>query len=395
MTGRVCLLTRSWLADDPRVRRHGEALAAAGYDVVGVGWSGARADQPDWPQVTVEPPAESLPTRGRRAARLLTVRMTPQRALSAWWADPASTRWWDAAADVQADLYLAYDWPMLPLADRLADTHGGGLAYDSREYGVQEHAYRATWRAVFPPYVHAVEQALVPRAAFVTTVSAGIARLLARDLALSEPPTVVRNVPPYQPVPDADAARGPGDPLRLLYHGLLTPGRGLEQLVTSAQGWAPGRVLTLRGHGPDGFVDALRRLAAPAGERVELVPPVPMGELVSAAAAYDVGVMVPPGTTDHLRYSLPNKVFEYVMAGLALLVTDLPDMADLVRRYRIGALAADATPAAIAAAVDGLDPADVAAWRAASRAAAPELSWDREQEVLVAAVRRALSPRAR
>lgn len=386
MVGRVCLLSRSWIADDPRVRRHGDALVAAGLDVVGVGYSGARADPPSWPQVTVQPPAQSRSTRAVRAGRLLTVRAASGRAVPTWWADPGNARWWDAVRDVRADLYLAYDWPMLPLAARLADAHGGRTAYDSREYGVQEHAYRWSWRLVYPPYVRGVERSLVPHAAVVTTVSDGIARLLQRDLGLATLPTVVRNVPPYQPVPAVDAGREPGDPLQLLYHGLLTPGRGLEPLVASAARWRPGRVLALRGFGPDTFVAELRRLAAPAGARVRFLPPVGMDELVTAAAAHDVGVMVPPGTTDHLRFSLPNKVFEYVMAGLALLVTDLPDMAALVERYQVGTLVPDSDPGAIAAAVDALDPVAVAGQRAAARSAAHALSWESESQVFVDAV---------
>ena len=396
MTGRVCLLSRSWLADDPRVRRHGDALAAAGFEVVGVGYGGARAEPPSWPQVLLDPPPMSTWSRGRRAARFVAGRAGAAAAERAWWREPENLRWWDACAGVGADAYLAYDWPVLPLAARLAATHHGRYAYDSREYGVAEYAFQWRWRLLYPPYVHGIEARLVPGAAAVLTVSDGIARLLRRDLGLDRTPSVVRNVPPFEAVPAADAQRLPADPLRLLYHGLITPGRGLEQLVESVGSWAPGRELAVRGYGPDAFLAHLRELAAGAGatDRVRFLPAVPMAGLVAAAAAHDVGVMVPPDTTDHMRYCLPNKFFEYVMAGLGVLVTDLPDMAALVRSYGFGTLVERCEPAAIAAAVNSLEPGAVAAQRAAARAAAPELSWERESQALLAALAPALEPAA-
>ncbi len=127
---------------------------------------------------------------------------------------------------------------------------------------------------------------------------------------------------------------------------------------------------------------------------MRFLPAVPMAGLVAAAAAHDVGVMVPPDTTDHMRYCLPNKFFEYVMAGLGVLVTDLPDMAALVRSYGFGTLVERCEPAAIAAAVNRLEPGMVAAQRAAARAAAPELSWERESQALLAALAPALEPAA-
>jgi glycosyltransferase involved in cell wall biosynthesis len=392
VTSRVCLLSRSCLADDPRVRKHGDALASAGHEVVGVGYSGARAPGPAWPVVQIDPPDMSTWRRARRALPFLVARTGPAAAVRSWWKSTENLRWWAAVRDVRADLYLAYDWPVLPLASRLASVHGGRYAYDSREYGVAEYAFQWRWRLLYPPYVHGIEQELVPAAAAVLTVSDGIAGLLRRDLGLDRTPTVVRNVPPFQAVPPADATRPPGDPLRLLYHGLITPGRGLEALLDSVAAWAPGRVLALRGYGPEAFLADLRARAERGGatDRVTFLPPVMTDALVGAAAAHDIGISAFPDLTDHLRYALPNKLFEYVMAGLGVLATDLPDMAALIGRYRLGTLAADASAASLAAAVNGLDPGAVAGYRAAARAAAPQLCWERESQVMLAALEPAL-----
>ena len=61
-----------------------------------------------------------------------------------------------------------------------------------------------------------------------------------------------------------------------------------------------------------------------------------MTALVREAAAFDIGFFALPGHSRHNEFALPNKFFEYIMAGLALCVTDLPEMARLIRRHMLG-----------------------------------------------------------
>ena len=65
--------------------------------------------------------------------------------------------------------------------------------------------------------------------------------------------------------------------------------------------------------------------------RVRLAPPVAMTELVRAAKDFDVGFFALPGSSRHNELALPNKFFEYVTAGLAVCISELPEMARLVR----------------------------------------------------------------
>ena len=383
---RVCLLTRSWVADDARVRRHGDALVEAGYDVVAVGYRGARAAGPSWHVVETDPAPPPSPRRKlSRSWPALVSRLGTGPALKAFWRSTEGRAFWAGASEVKADLYVAHDWPTLPVAERLARENGGRYVYDSREYGRGEFVQRRTWAVLFPGYVSLIEREYVPGAAAVYTVGDGIAELLRRDLDLPRRPAIVRNVPRFQPLDSSAARRATSTPIRLLYHGMLTPDRGLEQLIDSAILWSPGRTLTVRGTGPDHFVRSLdRRIAAKGlGDRVRLSPPVPPSDLVSAASSFDVGVITYPATTAQLRLALPNKFFEYVMAGLAVLTTDLDEMVSLVRSLGIGVSARAATPQAIAEAVNALEPAAVDVFRAAARAAAPTLSWATESHRLL------------
>jgi glycosyltransferase involved in cell wall biosynthesis len=126
--------------------------------------------------------------------------------------------------------------------------------------------------------------------------------------------------------------------------------------------------------------------------RVSLLPPVPMTELIAAAAPFDIGLFALPGTSRHNRFALPNKLFEYIAAGLAVVVSNLPEMARIVSEYRLGVTFAAVTPDAIAAALDALDRDTIDACKRASLAAAQSLCWERECRRLVDAYQGALAP---
>jgi len=126
-------------------------------------------------------------------------------------------------------------------------------------------------------------------------------------------------------------------------------------------------------------------------DRVHIVPPVPMTALVREAAAFDVGFFALPGHSHHNQFALPNKFFEYTMAGLALCMTDLPEMARLMQEYDLGVTFPKVEPGLIAQAVNALTPERIDHCKRNALAAARELCWDREAERLVSAYTAAVS----
>lgn len=392
---RVCLLSLTVIEDDPRVRRQGDALAAAGHDVVALGLPGARSPAPDWPVHHVAGRRRSRTADAALAARALAGSIASPAAGRLYWSTGFARRFLGAAEAAAADVYHANDWWVLPVAQRAAQRVGGRFVYDTHEFAVEEHAGRALWRLCFPRFIHALEAGALPAAGFVTTVSDGIADRLVDRYRLPHRPTVIRNVCDAVAVEDHE----PVPPYTVLYQGAFSADRGLDVLVRSVAGWRPEFQLVLRGSGPSGVLDQLRRLARPLGDRVRIDPPVPMVDMVRAAATADVGIHPIPATNRQAAYCLPNKVFEYTMAGLALCVSDLPELRRVVTRYDLGVLMDAATPEGIARAVNSFTAASLGRHRAAARRAREELNWERERTALLAAyerlARRDAGPRPR
>jgi glycosyltransferase involved in cell wall biosynthesis len=215
----------------------------------------------------------------------------------------------------------------------------------------------------------------------VSTVCDGIADLLQRDYRLKMRPAVVRSIPQYRAIPFRPA----GETVNILYHGLLVPTRGLETAIESVRHWRPEFRFQIRGVGDEAYIRSLKLLAEWHGVtgRVDILPPVPFVDLVPSAAAADIGYVVLDNYSPQRTFTLPNKFFEYVMAGLAVLASDLPEMAKLTRRYGFGILVPGMDPQKIAAQVNRLDRATIDRCREAALDAAQELCWENEQKALI------------
>jgi glycosyltransferase involved in cell wall biosynthesis len=160
--------------------------------------------------------------------------------------------------------------------------------------------------------------------------------------------------------------------------------------------------LYLRGAPARGCLERLHALAleAGAGGRLHILPPAPPAEMERLAAIYDVGLVGETGHTRNRRVSLTNKLFSYLLAGLPVVMSDVP-------AHR--AFAAEAGPAgrlfaaddadSLAAALDELlgDPTILADARGhAYRLGQSRFNWDTEQSVFLDLVEGALGrPQAR
>jgi glycosyltransferase involved in cell wall biosynthesis len=228
-----------------------------------------------------------------------------------------------------------------------------------------------------------VQRRFLARADALTAVCDGIADLIQQDYSLAERPTVVRSFAQHRELP----FRATGERITAIYHGILTPTRGLEEAIESAPLWNPYVHLVIRGGGNPGYVAGLRQLAERIGvdDRVTIEGPVSASEMIERANAdADIGFFVQPDLSPQKRFTLPNKFFEYVTAGLALCVADLPEMARFVNEHDLGVLVPDTRAESIAAALNGLDREVVDRFKRNSLAAARVLDWNHEKEVMVA-----------
>ncbi|RYG11592.1 MAG: glycosyltransferase, partial [Burkholderiales bacterium] len=241
------------------------------------------------------------------------------------------------------DLVIANDWRALPLASAAKHGCGARIIYDSHEFAAEEFADSRRWRVLARQHVVRIEDRYIREADAVATVSDGIADALAQRYGLARP-TVISNTPAWQ----ATAFRPTTRPITVLYHGAVVPRRGLETLIESVSLWPEDFRLVIRGPAQGGFDQHLRTLAMPFGERIALEPAVPPDHLISTAAEADIGIFLLSNSTTHARFAMPNKIFEYMQAGLMVISSDLPEIRAVVEKAGCGVLLAGDTPGEIA-----------------------------------------------
>jgi glycosyltransferase involved in cell wall biosynthesis len=291
-----------------------------------------------------------------------------------------------AVRDRPAAVWVAHDLETLPLALRARERHGGRVLYDSHELFVESSLARWEGRRWTR-----IERRTIGRADAVVTVSDSIAGELARRYGIAVP-HVILNAPDYLAPEDehpVDLRREldlPADARIALYLGGIVQHRGLEQLIDAAAVRSDLAVVML-GPSSDAYRGGLERLAAERGvaERTRFLPPVAPSEIRRHAVGADVGISTIQDTFLNYRYALPNKLFDYLHAGLPVVASDFPDMRALVERYGVGAVCDPASPRSVAEAIDRVagDPQ----MREKARAAAQDFTWAREREKLVGLVR--------
>src|SRR2546427_577188 len=314
---RLLVVNPTEISRDPRARRQLLAAASEGWEVVGV--CGQLSGLEPIPlQLPVRRVGRRRPARTRRAGSVDTARRRRgsverevrglARLLRLARLNVQLIR---AARHVgRVDLVHANELETLVAATVVASRSNARLVYDAHElYASSEPDYPRTYTAVTVP----LERALARRAHAVTTVSEPIAEELAERLRLPRRPTPVLNCP--ERVPGIEPERMTG-PLRAVYQGAMGRSRPLADVLAAAAA-APSVQLTIRVAGADR--ESLRREAHDRGldGRVDIVEPVAPTAGVEALAGEEVGLVInrPLSRNDELVF--PNKLFEYLMAGLA------------------------------------------------------------------------------
>ena len=376
---RIVVVTLSSLAYDSRVQRTCAALAGAGHEVRLIG----RPPAPGSAGIDVALIPQSggaLATRLALLARQAPAQILPASAPALYWSERARRRALTQTLAFRPQLVVANDWSTLPIAARAKALTGARVLYDSHEFAPTEFADRRLWRLLARRHVEEIEARFIAVADAVTTVSANIAAEIARRYRLPAPPVVLRNIPDFEPRP----ARPTGDVVTVLFHGLLRAHRGLEPLIDSVAQWGPERRLVLRGYGADGYVGQLRARAnsSPAAARIAFEPPVAPEQVVPAAAAADIGFFALPGSSPQSRFALPNKIFEYIGASLAVVTTPLADMRALLDQWGCGAYTGE-TANEIARTLNALDRDAVDRLKSRAAEAARTLNWRQESAILL------------
>lgn len=321
----------------------------------------------------------------REASRLLPYRWIYERAYV-----PAFAELFRSAVREPADWYIAHAQSALPIAARAARHHRARLGFDCEDLLAIMDAQDDPSEMVL-----AIEKAYIGRCDYVSVTAECTGNYL-RDQYHPRGLTVLYNVFPRalaegMPPPTERPPRQAGEPLRLHWFGqTIGVNRGVEEIID-----AMGRVgrpleLHLRGNISDAFREMLleRGRSLGVGSMLRFHPPEDHDQVIRKMAPYDVGLAVERPGHRNAAMTVSNKLFSYMLAGLAVLASDTAGQREIMA----------ATPEAgelyTAGDIEGLasilrhwadDPAAVRATQTAAwKLARTRYCWDLEKEKLLA-----------
>lgn len=314
--------------------------------------------------------AADRPRQLRRVIDEVLVRLGLFRA--AYWSGPTTRAARAALSRRRFDVVLAND---LDTAGLAVSMFGGEHVHcDLHEYWPHLHGENAKWMAHRSKLYAALLRRYVRRAASSTTVSSRIAEEYARVYGIHT--TVVTNASPRRDLAPTEVSA----PLRLVYSGAGDAERGLESLVEAAARTTTDVALDLYlVSATETYLLGLQSLIDSTGAPARICAPLPYNELVPTLNTYDVGVYQPKPINLNHAYALPNKVFDFVQARLALVIGPSDEMARVVQEHDLGIITDDFSVASLTRALDGLTASDVQRYKAASDHASAALSAEVQQ----------------
>jgi hypothetical protein len=191
---------------------------------------------------------------------------------------------------------------------------------------------------------------------------------------------VVTNAPPYQKLQPSPVK---GGVIRMIHHGVAISSRQLEKMIEMMKFLDERFRLDFMLMVSDyAYLDHLKKLAA-NDDRIQFVSPVAMNEIPVICNQYDIGVFLLPPINFNYLNALPNKLFEFIQARLAVAIGPSPEMQRLVRQFDCGIVAEDFTPQALARSLSDLTVERIQYFKQQSHCAAKELCAEQNAKAII------------
>ena len=375
---RIAMAVGNDTLTDQRVLRHCQTLMAAGYSVVLYGVEDGKQGQPS-----------SASKVQRQAFPTFCLPLKHSRG----WRRYAEMNWklWRRLRKEEADVLWANDVDTI-VGVWMARRKGQRLVADVHEIMpevpevVGRRGVQCVWRTV--------ERWLLPRCDKRLTVCQSLADYYAKRYGVQM--EVVLNVPTRREAKGRGAAQQadeqPCAPM-VLYQGCVNEGRGVDWAIDALEHLAEVR-LVIAGGGDLLSQMKAHAAAQPWAERITFLGRLLPEELERLTPKADVGLVMLEDRGLSYHYAIPNRIGDFIQAGVPIVVSALPEMQRVVREYGVGEVietpclaAAGGEAAALAQAINRVLKKGKAAYEEALHRAQQELCWEKEQEKLIKIVK--------
>ena len=281
-----------------------------------------------------------------------------------------------------ADVFHSHDLNTLYVGAMCKRKTDAKLVYDSHELQTERNRMTKWWRR----WAAWNERRWLPYAdAMIVASPSWIDINREKYGKVPEPSASIINTPELEVIDEPQDLRGeldiPEDVPILLYQGSIQENRGIEPAIDAIT-LLPKAVLVVIGYGyhrPALEADVRKRGLT---DRVKFFGPIPNNELLGWTAAADIGMCNIVNSSLSYYTSLPNKLFEYIIAGIAVIGSDSPEIGRIVEEEKVGEVADPIDAESLATATRKILE-DLDGYRAATKPAAEKYNWGVEEQKLL------------
>jgi glycosyltransferase involved in cell wall biosynthesis len=287
----------------------------------------------------------------------------------------------------KADVLVANDLDTLWPNYRISRLKNIPLVYDSHELfcevpELQNNPFKKKlWKRL--------ERSMFPKLKHVFTVNDSIAAIYKAEYKVDI--KVLRNIPSLSNQARVRlAGKGelgiPEDKKIIVLQGAgINIDRGAEEAVLSMR-MVNNAVLLIIGSGD--VIDVLKKMVSDLDltGKVEFIGKVPFEKLVQYTRHADLGLTLDKDTNINYRFSLPNKLFDYIHSGVPVLSSGLVEIKKVIMEYGVGACIDSHDPQHIADKINSIlnDEDTLRLWKKNTKIAAERLNWEIEEKQLIA-----------
>lgn len=250
-------------------------------------------------------------------------------------------------------LVIIHEPNFLNLALDLKKKYGVKIVFNAHEYHPQEFEDLPGWLETEGKYFTELYKTCLPQFDLVINVCESI-RL--KCLEGFKADSIV--IPNAASLKKLSVQSNTGFPVRMIHHGVNLPSRKVENMIEIAARLGNKYSLDLMltsVNGNESYDEAIRKKVAET-PNVSWKKPVAIHQICSEINSYDIGLFYLEPTNFNYRYALPNKLFEFIQARLAIAISPSPEMKNLVQKYELGICADDFSVDAMVEKISALSP---------------------------------------
>ncbi|EKE00498.1 MAG: Glycosyltransferase [uncultured bacterium] len=255
------------------------------------------------------------------------------------------------------------------------------FVYDCHEYETEVHILNKA--PLLKIIAKIVERLLIRYADAVITVSGHIAEEYVKNYGIPKP-RLVLNCPNYHDYQKKDLLRLKykisQNTKIVLYQGEYRQGRGLEEILDAFSRIENDHfAMVFLGYGnSDKIVDAAKRC-----KNIFIHPKVGVSEYMDYVCSADFGIHLMKNTCLNHDYALPNKLFEYLMGGIPVIVSSLTEMKKFVKEYNVGFVLEENTSQGLIDVLKRIENTDLTEIRKNVHETAKKYCWENQETNLI------------